>query len=292
MTQENPIYSSDLAGVVVGETAISDVQGDTGVLSYRGIDINDLVDAPYLHVVWMVLFGDWPNEQQKSRLKSFMCRHTRLSYNEIELLQHVPRDLHPMLMLQGLVPLLDLPQEETLGAGLDAEHGLFLIWSGQGGRHRVVWCDHHVRRAKQRIRPGGEHAQLLAQRGNLEVDLGALAAADPVALQVLDVLGPVQVVQVVQQALGVGRDLEHPLLSPNEVFLAENEVFSHFKRFPRVELQHFEHEDKQAINFATEAPPPLTFDIRAAEAAACSSSPCGSPRGSRSSAPSAPGKAA
>lgn len=62
-------------------------------------------------------------------------------------------------------------------------------------------------------------------------------------------------------------DLEHPLLSPNEVFLPENEVFSHFKRFPRVELQHFEHEDKQAINFATEAPPPLTFDIRAAEVA-------------------------
>jgi len=63
-------------------------------------------------------------------------------------------------------------------------------------------------------------------------------------------------------------DLEHPLLSPNEVFLPENEVYTHFKRFPRVELQHFEHEDTQAINFATEAPPPLTFDIRAAEAAA------------------------
>jgi citrate synthase len=126
MTQENPIYSTDLAGVVVGETAISDVQGDTGVLSYRGIDINDLVDAPYLHVVWLVLFGEWPNEQQRKHLVSFMCRHTRLTHSEIDLLQRVSRDLHPMLMLQGLVPLLDLPQEETLGAGLDAEHGLFL----------------------------------------------------------------------------------------------------------------------------------------------------------------------
>lgn len=63
-------------------------------------------------------------------------------------------------------------------------------------------------------------------------------------------------------------DLEHPLLSPNEVFLPVNEVFSHFKRFPRVELQHFEHEDPQAINFATEAPPTLAFDVRANEAAA------------------------
>ncbi|MCW8987511.1 MAG: transcription-repair coupling factor, partial [Gammaproteobacteria bacterium] len=34
------------------------------------------------------------------------------------------------------------------------------------------------------------------------------------------------------------------------------------------ELQHFEHEDPQAINFATEAPPPLTFDVRATETTA------------------------
>lgn len=63
-------------------------------------------------------------------------------------------------------------------------------------------------------------------------------------------------------------DLEHPLLNPDEVFLPVDEVFGHFKRFPRVELQHFEHEDTQAINFSTEAPPLLNFDVRASEAAA------------------------
>ena len=63
-------------------------------------------------------------------------------------------------------------------------------------------------------------------------------------------------------------DIEHPLLKPDEVFLPVNEVFSHFKRFPRVELQHYEHEDAQAINFSTQAPPPLNFDVRASEAAA------------------------
>jgi citrate synthase len=126
MTTEQTVFSNDLAGVVVGETAISDVQGDIGLLSYRGIDVNDLVGVPFLHVVWMVLFGDWPNEQEKSRLKAFMCLHTRLTYTEIDLLQHVSRDLHPMLMLQGLVPLLKLPEEQTLEIDQDAEQGLFL----------------------------------------------------------------------------------------------------------------------------------------------------------------------
>ena len=66
-TQKSTFYSSDLAGVVVGETAISDVQGENGLLSYRGIDINDLVGVPYLHVVWMVLFGEWPDGAGEKR---------------------------------------------------------------------------------------------------------------------------------------------------------------------------------------------------------------------------------
>lgn len=126
MSSQEPVFSNDLAGIIVGETAISDVQGDVGLLSYRGIDINDLVAVPFLHVVWMVLFGELPDEQQKSRLKAFMCRYSRLSHAEIDLLKQVPRDLHPMLMLQGLVPLLTLPEEMQLDVGTDAEHGLFL----------------------------------------------------------------------------------------------------------------------------------------------------------------------
>jgi citrate synthase len=126
MSEAHNIVSHDLAGVVVGETAISDVQGDAGVLSYRGIDINDLIGVPFLHVAWLVVFGEWPNEQEKSNLKSFMCRHATLTHDEQDLLEKVGRDLHPMLMLQGMVPLLQMPEEETLGRGMEAEHGLFI----------------------------------------------------------------------------------------------------------------------------------------------------------------------
>jgi citrate synthase len=55
-----------------------------------------------------------------------MCRHSKLSHAEIDLLKQVPRDLHPMLMLQGLVPLLTLPEEQRLEVEMDAEHGLFI----------------------------------------------------------------------------------------------------------------------------------------------------------------------
>jgi citrate synthase len=146
---EEAIYSNDLAGVIVGETAISNVQGDIGLLSYRGFDINELVGVPFLHVVWMVLFGKWPTAQEKSRLKAFMCLHTRLTHSEIDLLQHVPRDLHPMLMLQGLIPLLTLPEEETLKIGLDAEHGLFLAAKISG----LIAAHHRLSQSKNVLSP-------------------------------------------------------------------------------------------------------------------------------------------
>ena len=41
MSSEQAVYSTDLAGIVVGDTEISDVQGDSGLLSYRGTDINE-----------------------------------------------------------------------------------------------------------------------------------------------------------------------------------------------------------------------------------------------------------
>jgi hypothetical protein len=55
--------------------------------------------------VWKVLFGD--SHKGNDPLKTFMCRHSRSTHAwRPELLRHVPRDLHPMLMLQGIKILI------------------------------------------------------------------------------------------------------------------------------------------------------------------------------------------
>jgi len=124
MSTAETIFSSDLSGIVVGETAISDVDGEAGLLSYRGIDVTELADKPFLQVVWMVLFGCWPDPQQESQLASFMSKNSELSDSEVALLKQISRDLHPMLMLQGMMPLLTLPNTATTDLELDAERGL------------------------------------------------------------------------------------------------------------------------------------------------------------------------
>ncbi len=68
----------------------------------------------------------------------------------------------------------------------------------------------HVGRAEERIGAGREDRQLVPGRG-LEADLRTGGATDPVALLGLDALDIVHIVQIVDQALGILRDAEHPL---------------------------------------------------------------------------------
>ena len=74
----------------------------------------------------------------------------------------------------------------------------------------MLGADDHVGAAEQRVRAGGVDSQGIAG-GGVEVDLGTMAAADPVALLGLDAVDVVDIVQIVDQAVSVGRDLEHPL---------------------------------------------------------------------------------
>ena len=88
--------------------------------------------------------------------------------------------------------------------------------SGQLLHQRMLGRQHHVGGAEQGVGPGGEHldvAHRSVQRcDRTERDQRPLGAADPVALHGLDRLRPVEAVEVLQQAVGVGGDPHHPLL--------------------------------------------------------------------------------
>ncbi len=70
---------------------------------------------------------------------------------------------------------------------------------------------HHVGRSEESVGPGGEHAQSRRPFRQAKIDLCPLALADPVALLFLDRLGPIDLVQVGQQPVGVSGDAQQPL---------------------------------------------------------------------------------
>lgn len=110
---QNQDVNIGLEGVVVAETRISNVEGDIGRLSYRGVGIEELVGGSYLGVMFLVILGRWPSPEEEQSLLDFLIQHGELNATELALLTHLPRDLHPMLMLQSLVPALDIECDNT-----------------------------------------------------------------------------------------------------------------------------------------------------------------------------------
>ena len=78
----------------------------------------------------------------------------------------------------------------------------------------VLRRENHVGRAKQGVRTRGEHVDgVLVAVGalSLERHLRAAGTADPIPLHRLDLVRPIQQVEVVEQAVRVGGDAHHPL---------------------------------------------------------------------------------
>ena len=60
-------------------------------------------------------------------------------------------------------------------------------------------------------------------------------------------------------------DISRPLLSPDKVFITPEEINAQIASYPTITWQTFEYEQTGAVNFASEAPPSLILDVRAAE---------------------------
>ena len=107
----------------------------------------------------------------------------------------------------------------ALGPGRGQGEGCLVAGVAAGGsaEDRVLGGDDHEGRAKKRVGScrvdveGVEAGSGLARAGHIEADGGTLGAADPVALHGAHLLGPVDGVEVVGEALAVSGDAHHPL---------------------------------------------------------------------------------
>jgi len=94
--------SRGLEGVVVDTTRISLVDGVNGVLSYRGRNVENLIDKPFGHVAGLVVDGEC-----SATLSESLHAASTLSERETDLICALPESTHPMHVLQGVTPLLD-----------------------------------------------------------------------------------------------------------------------------------------------------------------------------------------
>ncbi|MCE9635030.1 MAG: citrate synthase [Planctomycetes bacterium] len=88
-------------------SAITYIDGDRGILEYRGYSIADLAEkASFLEVQWLLLNGELPDAAQLASWKSDLASRAHLPAGLLDVLQGLPKDAHPMSVLMVLMAAL------------------------------------------------------------------------------------------------------------------------------------------------------------------------------------------
>jgi citrate synthase len=90
----------------VCESSVSYIDGDRGILRYRGYDIEELAEkSSFLEVAFLLIYGELPSVDQldawTTRVLLFsdqVMRHTFIHENMVDFLKHFRYDAHPMVI--------------------------------------------------------------------------------------------------------------------------------------------------------------------------------------------------
>ena len=89
------------------ESKITYIDGDAGILLYRGIPIQDLAEhSDFMEVCYLLLYGELPTGQQKGKFEKDITYHTMLHEQIANFFRGFRRDAHPMAVMCGVVGAL------------------------------------------------------------------------------------------------------------------------------------------------------------------------------------------
>ncbi len=104
---DNFTYDPGFTSTASCESKITYIDGDAGILLYRGYPIADLAEnASFLEVCFLLLNGELPTEQEKDEFDHAITYHTMLHDQMITLFKGFRRDAHPMAIMVGVVGAL------------------------------------------------------------------------------------------------------------------------------------------------------------------------------------------
>ncbi|HEY9616980.1 MAG TPA: citrate synthase [Microcoleaceae cyanobacterium] len=102
-------YRAGLEGVPVTQSSISFVDGQRGVLEYRGISIEELAEkSTFLETAYLLIWGELPTAEELAAFEHEIRYHRRLKYRVRDMMECFPESGHPMDALQACAAALGL----------------------------------------------------------------------------------------------------------------------------------------------------------------------------------------
>jgi citrate synthase len=97
------------------QSSITFIDGDNGILRYRGYPIEELAErSTFLEVSYLLIHGELPTKQQLQEFTHHITRHTMLQEDIKRFYSGFPRDAHPMAICAAVVGALSTFYQDSL----------------------------------------------------------------------------------------------------------------------------------------------------------------------------------
>jgi len=108
-TPAAPPFRPGLEGVPATQSAICDIDGLKGILSYRGFAVDDLAaQSSFLETAYLLVWGALPTASQLADFQQEVQMHRRVSFRIRDMMKSFPSAGHPMDALQSSAASLGL----------------------------------------------------------------------------------------------------------------------------------------------------------------------------------------
>jgi len=96
-------------------SSITYIDGDAGILRYRGYPIEEIArNSTYLEVAWLLIYGELPTANELTEFEEKVRRHTLLHEDLKRFFSALPHTAHPMSVLSSAVSALSTYYEDSL----------------------------------------------------------------------------------------------------------------------------------------------------------------------------------
>ena len=100
-------YDPGFMATAACRSSITYIDGDEGVLMYRGYPIQELADnSDFMEVSYLLLYGELPTAKEKEKFIYDITHHTMVHEQLTTFFRGFRRDAHPMAVLCGVVGAL------------------------------------------------------------------------------------------------------------------------------------------------------------------------------------------
>ena len=108
-------YDPSLGNTGVCKSRITFVDGEKGILHYRGIPIERFTEKPnFVEVAWLLIFGKMPDESEAAEFRDQLTQYELLHESARHQFQEIPVDAPPMAILSATLGNLSYYHQELL----------------------------------------------------------------------------------------------------------------------------------------------------------------------------------